>query len=238
MPEALGITEICGQAVRILGDHVVARREPGGADAGHELPEEVSYHSCGVVFVVAWELLSFRPSDLEHPNQYVVGLALCTLGNIASQEMARDLFQEVESLLSTANPYIQRKAALCTMRIIRKVPDLQEHFVNKTKPLLQDRKNHAVLLCGITLVTDMCLHNPELIPQYVPYVPVLVQHLKKLTSSGYAPEHDVTGITDPFLQVKILRLLRILGKHNPEVSEQINDILTQVRSARIFRCER
>jgi AP-1 complex subunit gamma-1 len=124
------------------------------------------------------------------------------------------------------------------MRIIRKVPDLQEHFVNKTKPLLQDRKNHAVLLCGITLVTDMCLHNPELIPQYVPYVPVLVQHLKKLTSSGYAPEHDVTGITDPFLQVKILRLLRILGKHNPEVSEQINDILTQVRSARIFRCER
>lgn len=168
-------------------------------------------------------------SDLEHQNQYVVGLALCTLGNIASQEMARDLFQEVEGLLSTANPYIQKKAALCTMRIIRKVPDLQEHFVNKTKPLLQDRKNHGVLLCGLTLVTDLCQHDPDLIPQYVPYVPVLVQHLKKLTSSGYAPEHDVTGITDPFLQVKILHLLRILGKNNPEVSEQINDILTQVR---------
>ncbi|KAF8244795.1 Adaptor protein complex AP-1 gamma subunit [Wilcoxina mikolae CBS 423.85] len=167
-------------------------------------------------------------NDLEHPNQYVVGLALCTLGNIASQEMARDLFQEVESLLSTANPYIQRKAALCTMRIIRKVPDLQEHFLNKTKPLLQDRKNHGVLLCGITLATDLCLHDPELIPHYTPYAPVLVQHLKKLTSSGYAPEHDVTGITDPFLQVKILRLLRILGKNNPDVSEQINDILTQV----------
>jgi len=168
-------------------------------------------------------------SDLEHQNQYVVGLALCTLGNIASQEMARDLFQEIEGLLSTANPYIQKKAALCTMRIIRKVPDLQEHFVNKTKPLLQDRKNHGVLLCGLTLVTDLCQHDPDLIPLYVPYVPVLVQHLKKLTSSGYAPEHDVTGITDPFLQVKILHLLRILGKNNPEVSEQINDILTQVR---------
>jgi len=147
--------------------------------------------------------------------------------------MARDLFQEVESLLSTANPYIQRKAALCTMRIIRKVPDLQEHFLNKTKPLLQDRKNHGVLLCGLTLVTDLCLHDPELIPHYTPYAPVLVQHLKKLTSSGYAPEHDVTGITDPFLQVKILRLLRILGKNNPDVSEQINDILTQVWNAAV-----
>jgi len=85
-------------------------------------------------------------------------------------------------------------------------------------------------LCGVTLVTDLCLHDPDLIPQYAPFAQVLVGHLKKLTSSGYAPEHDVTGITDPFLQVKILRLLRILGKGNPEVSELINDILTQVNS--------
>ncbi|KAI5788306.1 adaptin N terminal region-domain-containing protein [Geopyxis carbonaria] len=166
-------------------------------------------------------------NDLEHSNQYVVGLALCTLGNIASTEMARDLFQEIESLLSTANPYIRRKAALCAMRIIRKVPDLQEHFIEKTKLLLQDR-NHGVLLCGLTLVTDLCMHDPELVDEFRQFTPVLVRQLKSLTSSGYAPEHDVTGITDPFLQVKILRLLRVLGKGDTQVSEQINDILAQV----------
>lgn len=166
-------------------------------------------------------------NDLEHSNQYVVGLALCTLGNIASTEMARDLFQEVENLLSTANPYIRRKAAICAMRIIRKVPDLQEHFIDKTKLLLQDR-NHGVLLCGITLVTDLCLHDPDMVHEFRPFTNALVRHLKSLTSSGYAPEHDVTGITDPFLQVKILRLLRVLGKGDAEVSEQINDILAQV----------
>ena len=94
-------------------------------------------------------------SDLNHSNQYIVGLALCALGNIASVEMSRDLFTEVESLLSTANPYIRRKAALCAMRICRKVPDLQEHFLEKAKALLSDR-NHGVLLCGLTLVIDMC----------------------------------------------------------------------------------
>ncbi|KAF8470578.1 adaptin N terminal region-domain-containing protein [Kalaharituber pfeilii] len=166
-------------------------------------------------------------NDLNHSNQYVVGLALCTLGNILSTEMARDLFQEVESLLSTANPYIRRKAAICAMRIIRKVPDLQEHFIDKAKLLLQDR-NHGVLLCGITLVTDLCINDPDLVDQFRPFVGVLVRQLKSLTSSGYAPEHDVTGITDPFLQVKILRLLRVLGKGNAQVSEQINDILAQV----------
>lgn len=168
-----------------------------------------------------------RRSDLEHSNQYVVGLALCTLGNIASQEMARDLFQEVESLLATANPYIRKKAALCAMRIIRKVPDLQEHFVEKSKLLLQDR-NHGVLLCGLTLVTDICMHDPDMVTEFRSFTPQLVRQLKALTSSGYAPEHDVTGITDPFLQVKILRLLRVLGKGDPQVSEQINDILAQV----------
>ena len=32
-------------------------------------------------------------------------------------------------------------------------------------------------------------------------MPSLVRLLKNLLSMGYSPEHDVAGITDPFLQV-------------------------------------
>lgn len=172
-------------------------------------------------------------NDLNHSNQYVVGLALCTLGNIASVEMSRDLFLEVEKLVGTSNPYIRRKAALCAMRICRKVPDLQEHFVEGAKTLLNDR-NHGVLLCGLTLVTSMCEADEAeggeegVVETFRPVIPSLVKTLKSLASSGYAPEHDVTGITDPFLQVKILQLLRVLGRNDPSTSEQINDILAQV----------
>lgn len=174
-------------------------------------------------------------NDLKHPNQYVVGLALCTLGNIASVEMARDLFPEIENLVSTSNPYVRRKAALCAMRICRKVPDLQEHFLEKAKVLLNDR-NHGVLLCGLTLVTSLCEAEEsegaveDVVEMFKPLTGPLVKVLKSLASSGYAPEHDVTGIADPFLQVKILRLLRVLGRGDAEVSEQINDILAQVAS--------
>ena len=182
---------------------------------------------------ITWADNQLLPSDLNHSNQYVVGLALCTLGNIASIEMSRDLFQQIESLLSTANPYIRRKAALCAMRICRKVPDLQEHFIEKAKLLLSDR-NHGVLLCGLTLVTSMCEDDEAeggeqgIVETFRPLTGGLVRTLKGLATSGYAPEHDVNGITDPFLQVKILRLLRTLGRGDPRTSEQINDILAQV----------
>lgn len=119
------------------------------------------------------------------------------------------------------------------MRICRKVPDLQEHFVEKAKVLLSDR-NHGVLLCGLTLVTSMCeaedVEGGEemVVDMFRPLTVGLVRTLKGLASSGYAPEHDVTGITDPFLQVKILRLLRVFGRGDARTSEQINDILAQV----------
>lgn len=66
------------------------------------------------------------------------------------------------------------------------------------------------------------------VEMFRPVVPALVRTLKALTSSGYAPEHDVSGITDPFLQVKILQLFRVLGRGDAATSEQINDILAQV----------
>ncbi|TKY90889.1 hypothetical protein EX895_000887 [Sporisorium graminicola] len=166
-------------------------------------------------------------NDMEHSNMYVCGLALCTFANIASEEMSRDLCNEIEKLMGSSNTYIRRKAAICAMRIVRKVPDLIDHFVDRTKQLLSD-KNHGVLLCAVTLAIEICRQDDEALQQYRRAVPLLVQHLKSLVTTGYSPEHDVSGITDPFLQVKILRLLRILGKENAQASEAMNDILAQV----------
>lgn len=47
--------------------------------------------------------------DLNHTNQYIVGLALCALGNICSAEMASDLAPEVERLLLNKDPNIKKK---------------------------------------------------------------------------------------------------------------------------------
>lgn len=46
---------------------------------------------------------------MNHANMYVVGLALCTFANIASEEMSRDLANEIEKLLGSSNTYIRKK---------------------------------------------------------------------------------------------------------------------------------
>ncbi|GAA5866099.1 hypothetical protein JCM8547_000597 [Rhodosporidiobolus lusitaniae] len=164
-------------------------------------------------------------NDMNHSSASTVSLALCTFANIASEEMARDLVTEIERCLGSGNAYIRKKAALAALRCLYKVPDLVDHFEGRATSLLSDR-NHGVLLTGITLVTEMVrLVGGE---PFRKAVPLLVRHLKALVTTNYSPEHDVSGITDPFLQVKVLRLLRMLGKGDVEASEAMNDILAQV----------
>lgn len=87
-------------------------------------------------------------------------------------------------------------------RVLRKVPEAIETFADKAAGLLTDR-HHGVLLSGTTLMLEICEIEPNTVEQYRQHVPMLCKILRSLLMSGFAPEHDVGGITDPFLQVKV-----------------------------------
>ncbi|CAI9284597.1 unnamed protein product [Lactuca saligna] len=108
-------------------------------------------------------------------------------------EMARDLAPEVERLLQFRDPNIQKKATLCSIRIVKKVPNLAENLVNPVVSLLKE-KHHGVLLIAIQLCTDLCNLNEEALEIFrKKCTEVLVKVLKDVVNNPYAPEYDVSG---------------------------------------------
>ncbi|XP_032712229.1 AP-1 complex subunit gamma-like 2 isoform X1 [Lontra canadensis] len=166
-------------------------------------------------------------NDLSQGIQAVQGLALCTLSTVGSADMCRDLATEVEKLLLQPGPYVRKKAVLTAVHMIRKVPELSNIFLPPCAQLLHER-HHGVLLGTITLITELCERSPAALKHFRKVVPQLVQILWTLVTSGYSAEHSISGVSDPFLQVQILRLLRILGRNHEESSETMNDLLAQV----------
>ncbi|KQK01234.1 AP-1 complex subunit gamma-2 isoform X2 [Brachypodium distachyon] len=166
--------------------------------------------------------------DLNHSNQFIVGLALCALGNICSAEMARDLAPEVERLMRSRDANTKKKAALCSTRIVRKVPDLAENFMGLAASLLKE-KHHGVLISAVQLCTELCKASKDAL-EYLRKncIEGLVRILRDVSSSSYAPEYDVAGISDPFLHIRVLKLMRMLGQGDADCSEYMNDILAQV----------
>ena len=67
-----------------------------------------------------------------------------------------------------------------------------------------------LLLCAATAKDPSA--PPPLLRACRQLVPLLCKILRGLLQGGFSPEHDVGGINDPFLQVRTLQLLRVLGE--------------------------
>jgi len=117
---------------------------------------------------------------------------------------------------------------LCSIRIVRKVPDLAENFMALAASLLKE-KHHGVLISAIQLCTELCKASKDAL-EYLRKncIEGLVRILRDVSNSSYAPEYDVSGIADPFLHIRVLKLMRILGQGDADCSEYMNDILAQV----------
>ena len=83
-------------------------------------------------------------------------------------------------------------------------------------------------MATVTLCCEICKIDEEQIPWMRQFVNSLSKTLKNLLMSGYAPEYEVGGVKDPFLQVKILELLGRVGAGSSEASDEMSDVLAQI----------
>ena len=96
---------------------------------------------------------------------------------------------------------------------------------------LINEHSHSITLATMTLIEEIIKIEPDRVKQLRKYSKIMIKILKNLIHSGYAPEYDIAGIKDPFLQVRIIRVLGFLGEGNSEVSDEMNDILAEIATS-------
>eukprot|EP00796_Vickermania_ingenoplastis_P004408 gene4408-3207_t len=170
-------------------------------------------------------------ADMGGENPLLRAVALNAAANIASEDMSKDILEDVLKLVRNYNPYLRKKACLCGLRMVRKVPEFSDYFLEELDSMFDDRFSSS-LLCSLALA-NYCLQTEQGKPfmdRYRTLTSAAVRQLRSLLNQSRICDSTIGMITDPFLQVKLLEFMRIVGRGNAEVSEQLHDCLASVMS--------
>jgi AP-1 complex subunit gamma-1 len=99
--------------------------------------------------------------------------------------MGRVLAPDVARQLGSSNPYVRKKAALALIRILKRLPELCDDYVDRIATLLKDR-SHGVLITAVQLLADVLRLQPALCHRFARITPSLVKLLRNLLNLGYS----------------------------------------------------
>ena len=169
--------------------------------------------------------------DLQNrDNPEIQALALNAVGDVCTPDMCREISMEVSSIIQNSqDPNVKKRAACAAVVIIKNCPEMIDSYIDKI-PLLFEDRTHSVCLSGIYLVLEMINIRPNIIEKIKKYHSMFVKYEKSLLSVSYSPEFDVNGISDPFLQAKILEIMQYTAKDDKELIEELADLFVSVQS--------
>ena len=197
--------------------------------------KRIAYSALSLVIDSTSQVLLLATStikkDLQNKdNPDIQALALNAIGDVCTPDMCREISMEVANLIETAeDSNVKKKAACAAVVIIKNCPETIDSYVDKIPHLLEDR-THSVCLSGIYLVLEMISKKPSIVEKIKKYHSMFVKYEKSLLSISYSPEFDVNGITDPFLQAKILEILQYTAKDDKELIDELADLFVSVQS--------
>ena len=165
--------------------------------------------------------------DLAAKENYIVALGLTAIAEVSTADMCRELYPAVKKHMKSSSPYIRQRACLAAVRIIKNIPDTIEDFMEIIAELIKD-SSQSVMMAVVTLCNEICKTDASFVKKFRKHLGQLIKTLKSLLMSGYAPEYEIGGVKDPFLQVKIIELMGRIGQKNSDASDEMSDILAQI----------
>lgn len=148
--------------------------------------------------------------DLNSQSMYDSGTAMSGLACFVTTDLARDLANDVMTLLTSTKPYLRKKAVLLMYKIFLRFPDALRPAFPRLKEKLED-PDPGVQSASVNVICELARKNPK---NYLSLAPVF---FKLMTSS-----------TNNWMLIKIIKLFGALTPLEPRLGKKLIEPLTNL----------
>ncbi|XP_009114969.2 AP-4 complex subunit epsilon [Brassica rapa] len=182
--------------------------------------------------------------DLRSDNYLVVCAALNAICRLINEETIPAVLPQVVDLLNHHKEAVRKKAIMALHRFHRKSPSSVSHLISNFRKRLCDNDPGVM---GATLCPLFDLITED-VASYKDLVSSFVSILKQVTERRLPKSYDYHQMPAPFIQIKLLKIMALLGSGDKSASEIMYMVLgdlfkkcdssTNIGNAILYECIR
>ncbi|XP_067827542.1 AP-4 complex subunit epsilon-1 [Heptranchias perlo] len=197
------------------------------AQQGSLMEKRVGYLAVSLFLNESHELLLLLVNtvlkDLQSINLLEVCMALTVASQLFPPDMIPAVLPLVEEKLQHSKEIIRRKAVLALYKFYLIAPNQVQHIHDKFRKALCDR-DPGVMAASLHIYLLLIKENPD---GYKDLTESFITILKQVVGGKLAVDFNYHSVPAPWLQIQLLRILRLLGKDDQITSELMYDVLDE-----------
>ncbi|XVE65419.1 hypothetical protein DITRI_Ditri07aG0178800 [Diplodiscus trichospermus] len=162
--------------------------------------------------------------DLKSDNYLVVCAALNAVCKLINEETIPALLPQVVELLAHPKEAVRKKAIMALHRFYQKSPSSVSHLVSNFRKRLCDNDPGVM---GATLCPLFDLITID-VNSYKDLVISFVSILKQVAERRLPKAYDYHQMPAPFIQIKLLKILALLGSGDKQASENMYTVVGDI----------
>ncbi|KAL0327684.1 UNVERIFIED_CONTAM: AP-4 complex subunit epsilon [Sesamum angustifolium] len=162
--------------------------------------------------------------DLKSDNYLVVCAALNAVCRLINEETIPAVLPQVVALLGHQKEAVRKKAVMALHRFYQKSPGSVSHLISHFRKGLSDN-DPGVMGAALCPLFDLIMID---VNSYKDLVVSFVNILKQVAERRLPKSYDYHQMPAPFIQIKLLKILALLGNGDKKASEQMYTIVGDI----------
>ncbi|KAL0447645.1 UNVERIFIED_CONTAM: AP-4 complex subunit epsilon [Sesamum latifolium] len=162
--------------------------------------------------------------DLKSDNYLVVCAALNAVCRLINEETIPAVLPQVVALLGHQKEAVRKKAVMALHRFYQKSPGLVSHLISHFRKRLSDN-DPGVMGAALCPLFDLIMID---VNSYKDLVVSFVNILKQVAERRLPKSYDYHQMPAPFIQIKLLKILALLGNGDKKASEQMYTVVGDI----------